>query len=50
MIVFKTLIFILVTSHSAALANEYIWPSPYDEIEDIYALQQGYHGRNMAKS
>lgn len=30
-----------------ASAGAYVWPSPYDEIEDILSLQSGYLGRNF---
>ncbi|KAI9150615.1 WSC domain-containing protein [Paramyrothecium foliicola] len=29
-------------------AGKYVWPSEYDEIEDILALQAGYVGRNFS--
>ncbi|XEV04849.1 hypothetical protein FSHL1_010136 [Fusarium sambucinum] len=28
--------------------RQYIWPSEYDEIEDIFSLQSGYLGRNFS--
>lgn len=39
---------ILPTLALASLAaSEYVWPSPYDEIEDYLSLQAGYLRRGF---
>jgi len=39
---------ILPTLALASLAaSEYVWPSPYDEIEDHLSLQSGYLRRGF---
>lgn len=39
---------ILTTLALASLAaSEYVWPSPYDEIEDYLSLQSGYLRRGF---
>jgi hypothetical protein len=39
---------LLTVAPSFAAADEYIWPSRYDELEDILSLQSGYLGRNFS--
>ncbi|OLN88549.1 WSC domain-containing protein-like protein 1 [Colletotrichum chlorophyti] len=37
----------IVASAAALSRAAYVWPSPYDEIEDILSLQTGYRGRGF---
>ncbi|CAG9944758.1 unnamed protein product, partial [Clonostachys rosea f. rosea IK726] len=41
---------LLTVAPSFAAADEYIWPSRYDELEDILSLQSGYLGRNFSSA
>ncbi|KAK7213785.1 hypothetical protein V2G26_020963 [Clonostachys chloroleuca] len=41
---------LLAMAPSFAAADEYIWPSRYDELEDILSLQSGYLGRNFSSA
>ncbi|KAM5373013.1 hypothetical protein ACJZ2D_007224 [Fusarium nematophilum] len=38
---------LLLTLATATQGKQYIWPSAYDEIEDIFSLQSGYLARNF---
>jgi hypothetical protein len=39
---------VLLALRPTLSTGKYIWPSAYDEIEDIFSLQAGYAGRNFS--
>ncbi|KAI9151307.1 WSC domain-containing protein [Paramyrothecium foliicola] len=46
---FTVLAAILANLNSVAGTTGYVWPSSYDEIEDIYSLQEGDFARSMGE-
>lgn len=36
-----------ITALAQATEAVYVWPSQYDEIEDIFSLQTGYRSRGF---
>lgn len=36
-----------ITAFTQAIGAAYVWPSQYDEIEDILSLQTGYRSRGF---
>lgn len=45
-VTFVTGVFAALTSFTTA--KKYVWPSEYDEIEEIFSLQGGYLSRRFA--
>lgn len=49
----KTFVLVAVIANlgpAGTAFGSYVWPSSYDEIEDIYSLQQGYEARLLGDS
>lgn len=45
-VTFVASVFAVLTSFTTA--KKYVWPSEYDEIEEIFSLQGGYLSRRFA--